>query len=392
MFFTSTIAFTCFTTFNLIGQEQHDFDRLMIKRQADCSEVSYNCGMEFIRLLEENKSDSVKLLLRYWEDKCGMREPVYRAKILLALLQNEYDDSLLTEGSLNNIFNYQNRMDIIKNSTHYTYDNYKSYFGYIPPGQEFDRFTQDLAKSLKKRFNPETKEYALADFYGENSEKIFEKIQNSTFGESVLAKEYESAVKKFAKMPELHFSWITGVWIPTGKLSKLGVHPDIGYQAGIKHKKMNYDLTMTFKFLNSPNEYYARRVSTGTSPELTNHFFGGHIGFDVGRDMYYRNGHELQLTAGIAFDGFDALREDKENNLESESTSSYNFSAGVGYRFYITNSFYLGVRAKYNFVDYSLNNVIDFTGNPVTVQFIIGTVNNVFRNDNLRALKYRLRR
>ncbi|MDD2426200.1 MAG: hypothetical protein PHU00_09305, partial [Bacteroidales bacterium] len=112
MFFTSTIAFTCFTTFNLIGQEQHDFDRLMIKRQADCSEVSYNCGMEFIRLLEENKSDSVKLLLRYWEDKCGMREPVYRAKILLALLQNEYDDSLLTEGSLNNIFNYQNRMDI----------------------------------------------------------------------------------------------------------------------------------------------------------------------------------------------------------------------------------------------------------------------------------------
>ena len=70
----------------------------------------------------------------------------------------------------------------------------------------------------------------------------------------------------------------------------------------------------------------------------------------------------------------------------------YNFSAGVGYRFYITNSFYLGVRAKYNFVDYSLNNVIDFTGNPVTVQFIIGTVNNVLRNDNLRALKYRLRR
>lgn len=43
-----------------------------------------------------------------------MREPIYRAKILLALKLNEFNDSLLTEGTLNNIFNYQNRMDMIK--------------------------------------------------------------------------------------------------------------------------------------------------------------------------------------------------------------------------------------------------------------------------------------
>jgi hypothetical protein len=146
------------------------------------------------------------------------------------------------------------------------------------------------------------------------------------------------------------------------------------------------------KFLNSPNDYLARRTSSGNAPELTNYFFGGHIGFDIGRDIYYKKGHELQITGGVAFDGFDVLKEDKENNLEYESTFSYNFNAGIGYRFYVTNSFYLGVRAKYNFVDYSLNNVIDFTGNPVTIQFMIGTVNNVLRNDNLKALKYKLRR
>ena len=36
--------------------------------------------------------------------------------------------------------------------------------------------------------------------------------------------------------------------------------------------------------------------------------------------------------------------------------------------------------------------VIDFTGNPITIQFTIGGVNNVLRNNNLKALKYKLRK
>lgn len=193
-------------------------------------------------------------------------------------------------------------------------------------------------------------------------------------------------------MSEFHMSWVTGIWIPTGKLKKLGSHPELGFQMGAKHKKMNYDLIMAFKFINSPNVYYARRTKSGDSIELTNHFFGGHIGFDLGRDIYVHNGHEIQLTGGIAFDGFDALKENKDKNLKAESIWTYNFSFGLGYRYYISNSFYLGLRAKYNIVDYSLNNVVDFTGNPITVQFIIGSVNNVFRNNNLKALKYKLRK
>jgi len=98
------------------------------------------------------------------------------------------------------------------------------------------------------------------------------------------------------------------------------------------------------------------------------------------------------LTGGVAFDGFDALTEDKDNDLKAESTWTYNFNFGLGYRYYVTNKFYLGLRGKYNIVDYALNNVIDFTGNPITIQFTIGGVNNVLRNNNLKALKYKLRK
>jgi hypothetical protein len=160
---------------------------------------------------------------------------------------------------------------------------------------------------------------------------------------------------------------------------------------GAKKKKMNYDLTMVFKFGNSTNSYYARRTES-SNLELTNHFFGGYIGFDIGRDIIVHKRHELQLTGGFALDGFDALEEDKDNDLKSASTWSYNFNFGLGYRYYINNGFYLGLRSKYNVVDYSLNKVIDFTGNPITIQFTIGVLDNAVRNNNLKALKYKLRK
>lgn len=373
----------------LFGQ---DFDNILTKKQVDCPDVSYNCGLYFVKYMEENKLDSAKSLIQYWESKCGMREPIYRAKILLALKQNLFSNSLLAVGSLNNIFNYQNRMEMIKYSLYFSYDKNDSYFGYIPPGQEFDKYTQELAKTLMKQYNPNQIEYQLAEFYGENCDTIFSKIQTKAFENSALKTEYELEVNKYLNMSEFHVSWITGIWIPTGALIKIGSHPELGFQMGIKDKKMNYDLTMTFKFNNSPHYYYATRTKPGSVPELTNYFFGGHIGLDVGRDLFSYKGHELQLTGGIAFDGFDVLEEDVENDIESASTATYNFNIGIGYRYYITNTFYLGVRAKYNIVDYSLNKVINFTGNPITIQFLIGGLMNDVRNNNLKALKYKLRK
>lgn len=368
------------------------FDSLMTGKQVDCSDISYNSGLYFIRYMDENKTDSAVSLIKYWESKCGMREPLFRAKVLLALKLNEFNDSLFTEGTLNNIFNYQNRMAMIKYSNYYSYDDYKSYYGFIPPGQEFDKYTQSLARTLKKNYKPETIEYLLAEFYGDNCDTILSKIQAKTYSESGLAKDYERSVERYANMSEMHMSWITGIWIPTGELKKLGNHPELGFQMGAKHKKMNYDITLTFKFLNASNEYYGRHTKTSDTLELTNHFFGGHIGFDVGRDIYAKNSHELQLTGGIAFDGFDVFEGNINKDIEAESTWTYNLNFGLGYRYYVTNAFYLGLRAKYNIVDYSLNNVVDFTGNPITIQFVIGGVNNVFRNNNLSALKYRLRK
>ncbi len=367
-----------------------NYDALMIHKQIDCEDISYNSGLYFVKYLQEEKFDSAQNIIEYWEGKCGEREPIFRAKILLALKNNSFNDSLLTQNTLKiNIYNYIYRVEMIKNSNYYWYDENKAYFGYTPVNQDFDKVTQKFAESLKKQYSPETIEYLLAEFYSGNVDEIFEKLQREPFKDSPLGKEYHEEVAMYTKQGEFHCAWITGLWIPTGDLTPLGLHPEVGWSVGAKVGKMNYDLVLAFKFLNAANPYTGYRDGVAVQ---TDNFFGAYMGFEVGRDMYVRNGHELQIVGGVAVDGFDVLDANREQGIESKSTFSYNFNLGVSYRYYITNDFYLGIRTKYNLVDYSMNGVTDFKNDPITIQFTIGGLYNMFKKDGLIALKYTTRK
>jgi hypothetical protein len=203
----------------------------------------------------------------------------------------------------------------------------------------------------------------------------------------VLQNRYFSAVDEYLNYQEMHMSWLTGIWIPTGDIEVLGNHPDMGFQIGYKKNKMSYDMTLTFKWGDTPTPYWARRTKSNNSRELTREFFGGYFGFDVGRDLIVSKRHELQALFGLGFDGFDVFADN--GSMPVESVASYNFNFGLGYRYYLSSSFYMGLRVKYNVVDYTLNNVIDFTGNPITIHFAVGGLYNLAKKNNLDRLEYR---
>lgn len=365
-----------------------DYDDMMMVRQINCSDISNNSTSYYLRYIQDNKLDSAQNILRYWEKRCGLKEPAFRAKILLALKKGSYSDTLLPSNILEYIYIYQNRMAVIETQNYAFFDSYVTYFGYIPPGEAFDKYTLKTAYQLKTKYEPESIEYLFCEFYGGESDSIFTKLQSENYVNSSLSKEYNKELSKWVNKGEFHMALVMGVWIPTGELKPIGVHPEVGFQMGAKHRKMNYDFTLSIRFLNSPNQYYARKPKESDSLMLTDHFLGGYIGLDVGRDIFSRKGHEIQISGGIAMDGFDAFKADKDKDLEGASTWSYNFNIGMAYRFYIKNSFYIGIRTKYNIVDYTLNNVVDFTGNPVTVQFSIGGLSSIHRETELKALGY----
>jgi hypothetical protein len=370
-----------------------DFDRLMVKKSIDCSDVSINSSQLFIKYVTENKNDSAKALIQYWQGKCGLREPIYRSRILLALKERNFNDSLVTEKVLWYFFNYLNRKDLIKNKNYYSYDDNRSYYGFIPPGEDFDNFTLKMASDLKSTYQPGSYESLFCDFYSGSGDTIFSKLQTDKYVSTVLGEQYNKTVEENLETSELHASLIAGTWIPTGGIKKLGVHPELGFQIGSKKNKMSYDLTMVLRFLNTPEYYYARREGLHSTPELTNYFFGGYVGFDCGRDLYSRNGNEISFLAGAGYDGFDTFRSKTDSEDEKTgSVGSFNLNFGVGYRYYYSNTSYFGFRLKYNMVNYANSDVIDFNGNPVTVQFVFGGLLNIVKKQNLKMLKYKWRK
>jgi hypothetical protein len=350
--------------------------------------------------MQDDEVDSVKVLLKEWEEKCGLNEPVNRAKIILALKVDEFDDSLWAEKPFDFIFNYQSRMDIIQFIRYDRYAENRFYYGYVPVGEKFDNYTRRLASVIKDYYDQESVEYLLAEFYSDDYEIILSKIHNAHYDNTLLKKKYYEVLNETLKKPEFHFAFLAGLWIPTGDLSIVGLHPELAISIGCKRKKMNYDFVFSIKFADSSKEYLARRNKNSDEWEKTDRFLGGYIGFETGYDLFAKKRHEAQIIAGIGYDGFYVLNKQGEVSYDdyqkkynyTAATSSYNINFGVSYRYYFSSHGYVGLRLKYNIVDYSLNKLIDFTGNPITIQISIGIVKNDVRDVYLNTFGYPIRK
>jgi hypothetical protein len=62
-------------------------------KKVYCFDISYNASLYFAN----NDIDSAKTPVEYREQKCGISEPVFRARILLALMERNFSDSILPD-------------------------------------------------------------------------------------------------------------------------------------------------------------------------------------------------------------------------------------------------------------------------------------------------------
>lgn len=359
---------------------QEGFDKLMTRREPDCRDIAYNSRILFEKYYTTHELDSAKMLLKYWRKKCGSQEITERLELLLSLRQGTFNSSLLNAHTFDHMLKYN------LYNPHYGLYHYR----YSTKDVEFEEFTEKEFENLRSSYPADSPESLLCEYYSGNSGSVFLKLQTTSHS-SVLSEAYRKEIKYHLNRLELHASFISGVWVPTGPLNTLGVQPEIGIQAGVKYKKMNYDFTLLFRPGKAANRYFARRTEE-YDWELTNHFSGGYIGIDIGRDIFTYKRNEFQLTGGIAADVIEPFNEESKSDPKTGAAWSYNFNLGLGYRYYVRESWYLGLKAKYNLVNYKLSNTIGFTGNPVTIQLSVGLLFNPDKFYDLKQLKYKFRK
>ena len=194
------------------------------------------------------------------------------------------------------------------------------------------------------------------------------------------SKEFRSFNDSITKST-FHWDVSFGTFIPTNNAKLLGVKPTFGFSFGLTHERMTYDLTVDVRFGKTKNEY---QLADGS---VTDHYLGGYAGIDILGDIWSNNKNQILLLGGIGVDIFEIvpgeyrdptfwetifLGDDRITIEESTNIFSFNINFGLMYRFYYNRKNYLGIRYKYNIVNYNSNKIhTDVTGDfhSITLNF-----------------------
>jgi len=301
---------------------------------------------------------------------------------------DEFSENLYDSAMIRYVLSYANIIDAEDRGFVYYYYGY--YFGSIQIHSDFDNFTRELAEKFLKEKDLDPVEVYFCQLYSNELKKPVKELQeNPAFKDSMLKAYYDHEVEKYIYKPDYLISAISGIWIPTESLSLLGTHPFLGFQLGMRKRRMTYNITMAFKFLKSRNEYVILRNG---QLDTTDHFFGGYIGLDLECALYESRKNQIDLLAGIAYDGFDAIKtntnDDNPDNDKSHNINTLNVNIGLGYKYYIKRDWYVAVQGKYNFVNYKNKGGTDFSGNCITIAVLTGGFFNTNKTNNLNALRY----
>jgi len=366
---------------------QDDLGNRLSQRQSSCQDISLNSS-EFIPwYYQEGIMDSALIVLTYWGEKCGNTEPVMRANIILSLEMHYFEEAMLDDNILRFMDSYNTRMSLIRENKTYLYNYYQSTFDYVPVGGSLDTWSMDMAAALKDEYEPGTLEYLLCLFYSGQTDSVYRIITSPPYSETMPGRLYNAELEEIMKLPSVSISGYAGTWMPTGSLTGMGIHPEIGMTYGIKVSENLYEFALGVKFIKTPDYYLARR-SKNSPQELTRDFTGAYIALEYSRDLFKNQRFTPFFSAGAGFDTFTMFPADTDKDEQGISANSYNFSIGGGYRLPVAKRSFLSIQARYNMVDYTLNKLFDTRGHVVSLRVSYGIFQNLYRENRLRDLNY----
>jgi hypothetical protein len=372
-----------------ISQAQEGIERQMTEKAPNCEDIAFNCSQLIERYYNDSNIDSVHAILDYWEDRCGLSEPVFRMNILLAIRDRIFSESLYDSTVIDHISRYSDRVKSITPVDTYLY--YKIYFSYIQINGSYDKLTRRIAGELLDMQAENSLEYLFCKLYAGNADYFYNELQSKDKYNGTKLKEYYfKLVNESLKLFEFNIALYSGVWIPFSSATTLGVHPIIGLDAGCKYRKFIFNLSMYLKFAKTPNDY---TVVAEDSLWTTDYFFGGYVGLDIEREIIKFGNNEIDFLMGVGYDGFGtldySLADASDENDVGKNINSLNINTGLGYRYNFKGHSYLGIRAKYNFVNYKNTGGTDLSGNTASIVVIIGGFSNNKKYSGLKALNYK---
>lgn len=368
------------------AKAQSDIDQELLQGIPNCENVAYNSAQLINRLYAKQAYDSISHVIARWEEFCGESEPVFRIKVLNQIQLGIFSGEMLDQETLmNNIFVYIDRQEFSETKNyHQFYEYYKIPLGFIPLKSDFDLLTVAWAESLLQNENLNNDAFAFCLLYTNQTERFWQHLKQTQLPETSLEQAYVEETKEINNLIDPNFGLLTGVYLPMGNLgSIIGPKAIIGMQLGFKRKKIQYDFTMAIRPGSSKQSY---EVVHENELKQTDHYFGGMLGLDLSYELHNNFKKEFDLIGGIAFDGFDAIESDLDNDVKGKSLNSLNLNAGIGYRIYSKNMNYVGLQIRYNLVNHKNKGGTNLNGNYLSFMVTYNLFGNIRKHRALSKM------
>jgi hypothetical protein len=164
----------------------------------------------------------------------------------------------------------------------------------------------------------------------------------------------------------------TGIWAPNGHLSLLGIHPSFNYGFGIRNGHNEWDLDAALRFGNTPSPYIILRNDS----LLSRTFYNGASGsFDYTRYLVHHTRWEMGVSGGVGFDEID-LTDSANPDWSPTSISCFDLNFGFRYNWYFSKHGFIGLVARYHFLNYTNPGGSPFDGNAATIDIMVGHAGN----------------
>lgn len=344
-----------------------DVETLIERQGITCQEIAYSTTQLLPIYHRDNQPDTIYAMLAFWQDNCGGPEPMVRFRILYQIETNTFSDDWYPDNILNLLDDYRGMVTTNQNQPYY-YDYFLT--EYVPVHPDFSAFTTNLASHLKRYRDLRPVESFFLDFYAQNFDAAMKSLDAGDLNGTRIDSLYRDKLERLKKAKHPYFGLYAGSWRPNGKLSVLGNHMQVGFLSGSVKNHVVTNFNFMIGFLNPKEEYY---VVVDNVLYDTQSYLSIHAGFDIGFEMIRTQSAALVPTVGLGVEGFEAFSmNDQETYGLSKFIGSLNFNAGLEYRIILEDTGFLGLQAKYHFINYKNKGGTDLSGNTATFGLVLG--------------------
>ena len=354
----SIFYFLFFTAFTLSVAKGQSIQERMTQKHPTCRDVFLN-AMNVIPDLYRHKShDSLHAAILIWKTSCGNIPEIECTELLLSIDESTFSANNMDSSTIDLLANYSyafSHRNMLKNAEE---------------ERSFYTFSSSWARLLlREKFLDKNEKFICQVLAGEIDNPVKEIRQNPAMYSSFakILQENEEAQRTGFRT---NFAFLAGIWIPMGDLSLLGNHPSLGFQFGARDNSNQLDITLQFRFSKSASPYTIERKNALYESD---NYFGGYIGIDYTRYLVNKLNFDLGLLGGIGYDGFDITSSNYDYDyLKPLSIGSFNANGGFKLNYYFTTSFYIGLQARYNVINYVNHGGTSMNGDAFSIDLIVG--------------------